>query len=841
MFEKTLQNGFELVVKSTNAPVAALQVWVDVGSLDERPIEAGYCHFLEHMLFKGTKKRTTAEIAGTVEGAGGEMNAFTSFEYTVYHITISNQRWELANEILADMVLGSTFERKEFEPEKEVILEEIRRGEDSPDRQLYRGAYSMLYGNAGYGKPVIGFPTTVRKCTAVGLKQFWKRWYTPSLMTLVVCGDVDPLAVEHKVKKTWGLAKGKAIRDRRRESGYDQKIIFPKQRQSAQPFPVHAVRWVGTFPGCTLFDPGLPALDVSGMILGQGESSRLHRRLFRDEQSVTSVGAGVWAPAGTGMYSFEAEAPVEKLGLFRKSLWEEITRFCDEGPTSDELERAKVAIETERVYGSQSMDGLANRIGFLKTSLGNSRFDLEYMAQARELTSEDVRDAARRSLDAECFREFALLPKGLEPGKFWKSSAIPTKTTKLTVRSAVMDREQVSLPNGIELVLYPRQDISVISLQACAVGGLRVEKREVAGIGNILSDMWDKGAKGWTAEKFSEYLEKRGARIESFSGRNSLGLGATMLTPYFEDVLPLYVDTLFNPALAEDEFKRSQALALEDIRTLEDDSGRLVGRIFAENLFESHPYSQPIVGYAESVSGLKHQQVVNHFKSHIGESRVVVSASGKFNPNRLIAAFEKVQRSKVAPHLNGSLPFAAPKAPRFAEVTKNREQSHLIVGFQGTRVTDIDRYNLRVLLTVLGGQSGRLFTELRDKRGLCYTVAPISFEGIEPGYVGVYMGCDPMKRTQALEGIKHELERIATKAVSASELKRAKEFILGRHHMEMQLNSSIATVSSFNTLYGLGFDEHLKLSEHLRKITAKSLQKLSERLFTSPAVTALVV
>ena len=244
IYEKTLPNGFELIVRPTNAPVAALQVWVDVGSIDEKPLEAGYCHFLEHMLFKGTRSRTTAEIAGTVEGAGGEMNAFTSFEYTVYHITLSNQRWELANEILADMVLGSTFEPKEFNPEKEVILEEIRRGEDSPDRQLYRGAYKMLYGNGGYGRPVIGFPTTVKNCTAAGLKAFWRRWYTPASMTLVVCGDVDPQAVEHRVRQTWGKARGKPIRARRQSSA--STSASPRSRAGPRRSHFRSTRSVGS-------------------------------------------------------------------------------------------------------------------------------------------------------------------------------------------------------------------------------------------------------------------------------------------------------------------------------------------------------------------------------------------------------------------------------------------------------------------------------------------------------------------------------------------------------------------------------------------------------------------
>lgn len=841
IFEKTLSNGLELVVQPTNAPVAAIQVWVDVGSIDEKPLEAGYCHFLEHMLFKGTKTRTTSQIAGTVEGAGGEMNAFTSFEYTVYHITLSNQRWELANEILADMVLGSTFKPKEFDPEKEVILEEIRRGEDSPDRQLYRGAYKMLYGNSGYGKPVIGYPTTVRNCTAAGLRNFWKRWYAPELMTVVVVGDVDPLAVEHRVKKTWGMARGRAVRARRRDTGFDQRITSPKARTGARPFPVQAVRWVGALPAVNLRDEALASLDVASMVLGQGETSRLYRRLYHEEQVVTSIGAGVWAPQATGMFSFDAEAPVEKASAFRKLMADEIERFCADGPTSDELERCKVAIETERVYSSQSMDGLANRLGFLKATLGNVRFDLEYLAKARELTVEDVRDSARKYLIENNVREYALFPKDYDAAKFWKNTEGPVRKSKVAVTRKVIEREQITLPNGIELVLYPRQDVPVISMQACALGGLRVEERDTAGVGGLLSHVWEKGPKGWTGQKFAEFLEGRGARIDAFSGRNSLGLSCTMLTNYLDDVAPLFADTLLNPELAADEFDRAKHLAIEDIRTFEDDLGRLVSRSFCENLFEGHPYSQPIVGYADSVGKLTNDDVRKHFQKWVAGAPLVVAASGKFNPDRMISIFEKIERPTQLARAPSALPFSPPKAPRVAEIKKNREQSHLIVGFSGARVTGAERYDLRVLLTVLGGQSGRLFTELRDKKGLCYTVAPISFEGIEPGYVGVYMGCDPMKRSHAIEGIKHELERMARKPVAASELKRAKEFVLGRHHMDLQHNSTVASASAFNTLYGLGFDEHLKLSDYLRRVTAQSVQKVAARIFDSPSVTALII
>jgi zinc protease len=218
--------------------------------------------------------------------------------------------------------------------------------------------------------------------------------------------------------------------------------------------------------------------------------------------------------------------------------------------------------------------------------------------------------------------------------------------------------------------------------------------------------------------------------------------------------------------------------------------------------------------------------------------------SGKFNSDFVISQFEKnIHTSKHQPKGLGFLApkFQALKSERLVEVIKKREQNHLIVGFLGTRVSDLERYDLRVLLTVLGGQSGRLFREIRDRQGLCYTVAPISFEGIEPGYVGVYIGCDPKKREQALKAIRIELDKLVSKPITSLELERAKQFVLGRYHMDMQLNSSIASSQAFNTLYGLGHNEHTKIADGIRRVSIKSIYNLSQKLFSAPSVTALIV
>lgn len=839
IYERTLSNGLELVVCPTSAPVASVQVWVDVGSLDEQPGEAGYCHFLEHMLFKGTKHRSTAQIAGAIEGAGGEMNAFTSFEYTAYHITLSQDQWKLANDILADMVLGSLFIPSEFHPEKEVILEEIKRGEDSPDRQLYQGLYRKIWGVKDYGRPVIGFPKTVSACTPATLKSFWKKWYSPSLMTVVICGNVDVAAVQSHVEKTWGKAKSPALRKRRRECEYSTRMMNGKDLRDLREFPLNSIRWAGGFPAVNLRDPLLPALDVAASILGQGESSRLHNRLFREEQLVTSISSGVWAPAGKGLFSIDVEASVEQSGAFRKVLFQEIDRLACDGPTSEELNRVKGAMESDRIYGSQSMESLAHRLAVQKVTLGNANHDLEYTAQIKEVESEDVKNALSRYWFSENLVEYGLVPRGFSQAQFWGSTERLKKAPKSTKINKA-DGELVRLSNGVEIVLFSRPELPLVSMQACALGGLRAETTSNNGIGALTASVWDKGTVKLSGDKYSHFLESRASRIASFSGRNSLGLSSTMLTNHVDEITDLFIDTYFQPAYLQEDFERAKKVQLEDIRTLEDSSGRFVEKLFCQELFGNHPYGLSLSGTVEAVEKIELRDIKNHYKNLALDGRIVVSVAGKFNADALLKKWESVS---VARNQKSQIKIEKPNFPlksKCVEEKKGREQSHLILGFKGIEISDVDRYSLKVLNTFMGGQSGRLFRELRDKQGLCYVVAPLFFEGIEPGYVGVYMGCDPKKVDQALNGIRFELNRLMQKPLMASELKRAKNFLLGRHHLDLQMNSTIASASALNVLYGLDYDEHLKYSERLKSVTVNSIQKLTKRLFSSPEVVAIV-
>ena len=172
-----------------------LQIWAGVGSADERPGEEGLAHFHEHMLFKGTKRRGVGEVAGDIEGLGGHINAYTSFDSTVYHATLPSSAWREGLEVLTDAVRNSIFDVEEIAREREVVLEEIRRSDDTPGHVLGELAFGACYRGHPYGLPILGPASNVAGFDREQVRKFFQRWYTPDNLTVVAIGDFDARAV----------------------------------------------------------------------------------------------------------------------------------------------------------------------------------------------------------------------------------------------------------------------------------------------------------------------------------------------------------------------------------------------------------------------------------------------------------------------------------------------------------------------------------------------------------------------------------------------------------------------------------------------------------------------
>src|SRR5256886_5507889 len=205
-----LPNGLTVLVEENHAaPVAGIQVWVRVGSADELPGEAGLAHLHEHMLFKGTARRGPGEIARNIEGCGGEINAWTSFDQTVYHVVVASQFLAQGLDVLADAITSAAFDPDELRREIEVVCEEIKRSLDSPTRKLSKELFATAFTRHPYGRPVIGSEESVRSFTREGILRFYRRWYRPENAVVIVVGDVQEADAVEQARKLFAWPEGR--------------------------------------------------------------------------------------------------------------------------------------------------------------------------------------------------------------------------------------------------------------------------------------------------------------------------------------------------------------------------------------------------------------------------------------------------------------------------------------------------------------------------------------------------------------------------------------------------------------------------------------------------------
>lgn len=874
-----LSNGIPVVFQHYEGAVAATYWWVQTGSADEAPAEAGFAHFLEHMLFKDaaakeTGRASTGQMASAIESLGGDINAYTSFDQTVYHVTCASAHWERVIHAFGAIAKPQRFLRQDFEREREVILEELRKNEDSPGRQLFQKLFSETFHKHPYGKPVIGYVKTLKAAKVGALEAFYRRSYVPARMGLVLVGPLEDQtgARRKNILKLLEKYFGAKVLPRKSSASRKARVIEPALRKKAAfsvlPFDVKTPTLSFSFRVPDLMHEDMPALDVLSSIIGMGETSRVYQRLFYQTSLATEASGGLYVPFDPGMFYLQAEIDsTSKVNRVADESLQLLKRIGEEGPTDDELSRALVNAESERLYATQSADGMAGRLGFLRFIVGDLEFDQRYLEKLREVDAARIREAANRYFDVRRMSGVVLTPKGEE--KFDTSEMavlserilsrendpIPKKTG-VSKKKDEIPVERFQLPSGMKVAFLERPQSHVFSVHISALGGVRLElARPIEsaeadwGSSNLLAQTWTKGTASHDARTIASRVEGSAAGMDGFSGRNSVGLQLTGLSRDWGKLTDLLAEVCAAPVFPEAETDHSRRVAEDSVRGIEDHSSQLCSKLFLETLFDRHPYGRLTMGSLESLKRIDGAKLRAYHRMWIRPERLVVSVSGAVKRGQLdswLIELDRHLREANSGISSPELPLALAdqpslKAPRWVEKSLGREQTHILVGGLGTRITAEDRHALRLLQNVLGGQSGRLFIELREKKSLAYTVAPVSFEGIEPGYAGTYIACAPQKKQEAIEGIRAVLEQLVRKGPTPQEMKRAQEYFLGRRAMDLQSDGALASHFGLETLYGIDSLTEQDLVRTIRGVSAQQIRDVCKKyLVDANQVTSIV-
>jgi zinc protease len=826
----TLPNGLTLIVEEDHsAPVASVQAWCGTGSIDEGNwMGAGLSHILEHMLFKGTEKRKSGDIARQIQDQGGYINAYTSFDRTVYWIDIPSSGVDQAIDILADAMLHSTLPEDEYVKEQEVIRREFAMGFDDPGRQSSQLMLRTVFTESPFRHPVIGYLDVYNKLKREDVFAYYKKRYVPNNLTFVVAGDVDAQKVREQVEALF--------KDEPRQplepvyvAGEPEQV---GRRDVHEEFPTELTRlslaW--RIPGLT--NPDTPALELLGDIMGSGRSSLLNQDLREKQQIVHSVSAGMYSLQTDGVFVIQALCDPDKREQAEKAAFAIVERIKKDGVTAAELDKARRSMLSSQLSNLGTSNGKASDLGSNWLLTKNLNFSKDYLDAIARVTPADIQRVARQYLRDDRVNVTSLNPIG--------SLNLKSDKEKEAANSEV---KRFVLPNGLRLLVREDARLPLVSIYSTFRGGLLAETPRDNGVTKLMARTMLKGTKSRTAAQIAEQIEDVGGSIGADAGNNSFSISADVMKPDLALGLDIVADVIKNPTFPTGEVDLEKRGLLAAIKAEDEQPTAVARNAMRSSLFGTHPYALRANGSAESVASLTPEQLKAFHDEYAVASNGVIAVFGDVKAEDVLKLVEKDFGSLPA----GKLALTNPPQPVFpdkaidTQENRPKQQAVLMFGFPGADVLSDDRSALELINEASNDLGSRFFNRIREQMGLAYYVGAGNFMGLAPGCFLFYLGTDPKKVDRVTVEFQDEIGKLAKDGLTEEELVRAKKKLLGSEAIRNQSNSAFAAAVAIDELVGLGYDNYLKRKDQIESVTLDDTKRIAAKYLGVPGRVEVIV
>jgi len=793
----TLANGLTIIVREDHsAPVVSAQAWAAAGSIHEdRWLGAGLSHVLEHMLFKGTTTRPGSRIDQEVQEAGGYMNAYTSFDRTVYHIDVPNTGAVKAIDILCDIMQNASLPPDELAKEMDVIRREMDMCHDDPGRRASRRLFETAYTKSPYRFTIIGYPDIFNEVKPADIRNYYTEKYAPNNVFFVVAGDVNPDEVVAQIKTAYANSKAKPM----------PPVVLPLEpkqtaaREIIEEAPVELghVHFAWHIPELRHAD--VPVLDVLAVLLGSGRSSRLFQQVREKQGVVHHVDAWTYSPGLPGLFGVSSVVDGDQFAAANQAVLAEIEKVKAHSVTAGELSKAIKQFISATLASRKTMEGQAQNLGGNWLAANDLNFSERYLAAVKRVTTNDVQRVARHYLTPENRTLYALLPEGAAP----KAKANVERNTDNAIQKIV-------LPNGLTLLVKEDHRLPFVEFRAAFRGGVLAETAANNGTTMLLAKLLLKGTTTRNAETIATEIESVGGSLDSYGGNNSFGVNAEVLSEDFATGLALLADVVLHPIFPADELEREKEIQIASIRSRRDELLKSASLAMRRALFGDAGYGLDSLGTEDSVAGIGVPHLREFHEKLTVPNNCVLAIFGDVNLGEVTAAVEKVFANWPQPagSKNVSIlqpPTAIGQRPLRVTETRDKKQAVLVIGFPGTTIASEDKYALDLVQEGCSDLGSRLFLRIREQLGLAYYVGAQNFAGLVPGYFAFYTGTEPTKVAQVEAELLNEAALLRTEGLSAEELQRAKAKIIGQKKIARADLGNLASTSALDELYGLGW------------------------------------
>lgn len=827
-----LKNGLTVyIIRDSRFPLVCTRLFVGTGSANETAEQAGISHVLEHMVFKGTEKRPKGQVARDVESLGGYLNAATSFDKTWFITDMPAKHWKTGMDVVKDMAFHPSLDPAELEAEKDVIVSELKGGDDTPTRRLFEDLQVAGLAHTVYGRPIIGFEKTIRAVTADDLRAYIRTWYQPQNMMLLVAGDIDPKAVLAHAEELFGDLKNDTILPEPAPVQLEGAAGGPRVEVTYGP-------WNKVYLGIALPAPALGDqrsidLDVLAYALGGDGTSQFYRKYRYEKQLVDSISVGNMSLNRAGLFYMVAQLDADKVEPF----WQEFTRdlaALDAGKiTPDVIERARFNYEDGMDRASETLDGLTSWKATVQFELGGPQGEANVRHALAAVDSARLRQAQDLWLRPDQVRVRVLAPeKAKLPDldailqRNWPAPAVERQKAAAAAEK-VGKREIVDLGQGRTVILQPDRTIPYVSLEILRPGGNALLKPADQGLAQLTAATLTDGCGTRDLDAMERFVAERAASLNASAGVQSFTVSLTGPARFNADYFALLGDLLHKPTFAEKDVRRQADTLKAALVRRQDNPMSFMGSKINGFLFPGgQPYGFDGLGTAENQDRFGPGDVQAFWKQQNAQPWIL-SVAGDFDREKVLA-FARSLPVPTAPAVDVPQPtWGADK--RLPLSLPGRQQAHLLLAFHAVPLDHPDAPALMLLESVLSGQSGLLFNKLRDEQGLGYTVTAFYRSLPEAGFMAFYIGTTPRNLDVARQGFSGIIKDIKTDLLPAELLAKGLNRMEGSYYRGRQSLGARADEAASERLLGQPQDFQKRLLEKAAKVTPEQLREVARK------------
>lgn len=827
---RVLPNGLTLLVEPDHsAPVTSVQVWVQTGSIHEGSrLGSGLSHFLEHMIFKGTATRGPNDIARAVQEIGGQVNAYTSFDRTVYWISTPAHGTATAIELLADAVLHSTIPEEEFVKEQEVIRREFAMGFDDPGRMSSELMLATAFIQSPYRYPIIGHLEIFNELTRDDLVAYYQERYVPDNMFLVVTGDIEPADIFSLAGKWFGSAKRCVNAPR----FIPQEPPQLGRREAQEEFETELSRCslVWHIPPLTHGDSAI--LEVLAMVLGGGRSAPLHLELREKKNLVHHIGAYSYMAGEMGLFGVDFVCDPQKRFEAEQAVLAVIARYCKGEASDAELTKARKAILADQLSSLATANGRASDIGASWLLARNPDLGVEYLERVSSVTAADLRRATCEYLSPTTCTVTSVNPRGS------LSNASSGESF-----DSVRRIEMFTLPNGLRVLTCEDRKLPVVSTMAVFRGGLLAETADTNGLTALAGRTLIKGTTTRTSEQIDHEIESVGGHIAANFGHNNFSVSVETMVPDLRLGLELLADVLLNATFPKEEIEREKEDQIAALKAEDEQITAIARNAMRRAVFGAHPYGLRSNGTPESIASITQAQLRAFRDQCVTARNGVLAIFGDINTEEIRQLAKKLFGTLPAGELLMTDPPVAPALSEAHEIVVHepKQQAVIMVGFRGVSAHDPDLPALELIEAASSDMASRFFQRIREELGLAYFVGAAQQAGFAPGIFTFYLGTDPTKADMVRGVFEDEIALLAREGLTNDELERAKKKMIGTEAIGIQSLGAFLSVAAMGELYGFGYDHYKQRQAKFEAVTPEEVRAVAHKYFLEPHRTVVVV